>query len=265
MNLKLIGVIYLDLKNQPLVMKVPAIADRYFVIQFLDAYDNVPLNIGTRTNVTSGGTYLITGPDWSGTVPNGMKQINLPTNKNFVASRILVNGSDDVTNAHELYNKFSISPLSLFESKSNQSSANATLIVESNVSQPGQLVSPQPSAIPITGISLFDEIGKDMIDNPPYPYDAQVVAKFKTIGVGSGLTPSGTANDTIKQALQTGIEQGEKLIDAKVNDLGTNVNGWIINLNTGNYGSDYLLRAGCNEGLTWCKRTRRIGLPLYLS
>ena len=82
-----------------------------------------------------------------------------------------------------------------------------------------------------------------MIDNPPYPYDAQVLAKFKTIGVGSGLTPSVTANETIKQALETGIEQGEKLIDAKVNDLGTNINGWIINLNTGNYGSDYLLRA----------------------
>ena len=55
----LYGILYLDLKNQPLVMKVPAIADRYFVIQFIDAYDNVLLNIGTRTNVTSGGTILL--------------------------------------------------------------------------------------------------------------------------------------------------------------------------------------------------------------
>jgi len=224
----LYGALYLDLKNEPLVLKVPPIADRYFVIQFIDAYDNVPINIGTRTNVTSGGTYLITGPNWSGTVPNDLTQIKLPTNKILGGSRILVNGSEDVVNARELYNKFSISPLSN---------------INSNVSQAGPLVSPQPSAIPITGISIFDEIGKDMIDNPPYSYDAQVVAKFKTIGVGSGLTPSVTANDTIKEALQTGIEEGEKLIDAKVNDLRTNINGWIINLNTGNYGSDYLLRA----------------------
>ena len=110
-------------------------------------------------------------------------------------------------------------------------------------------MSPQPSFIPSTGIKIFDEIGKDMIDNPPYQYDTEVIAKFKTIGIGSGLSPSVTANETIKQALQTGIEQGEKLIDGKVNDLGTNINGWIINLNTGNYGSDYLLRAAVTKVL----------------
>ena len=74
-----------------------------------------------------------------------MIQIKLPTNKNLVGSRILVNGSEDVVNARELYKKFSINPLSLLESKSNQS---ATSNVKSNVSQGVALVSPQPAFIP---------------------------------------------------------------------------------------------------------------------
>ena len=45
------------------------------------------------------------------------------------------------------------------------------------------------------------------------------------------------------------IELGEKLMDSKVNDLGTNINGWILNLNTRNYGSDYLLRAAVTKVL----------------
>lgn len=36
-----------------------------------------------------------------------------------------------------------------------------------------------------------------MIDNPPYSYDTDVTAKFKTIDIGPGLTPSYTKNVTI--------------------------------------------------------------------
>ena len=44
--------------------------------------------------------------------------------------------------------------------------------------------------IPKTGIKIFDEISKDMVDYPPYQYDADIIAKFKLIGIGPGLTSS---------------------------------------------------------------------------
>ena len=34
---------YIDLKNSPLVLQVPPIADRYYSLQFVDAYSNKPL------------------------------------------------------------------------------------------------------------------------------------------------------------------------------------------------------------------------------
>jgi hypothetical protein len=104
-------------------------------------------------------------------------------------------------------------------------------------------VSLQPSFIPKTGIKIFDEIGRDMVDNPPFQYDADIVNKFKSIGIGPDLTPSETANATIKHALLNGIEQGERLIDEKIRNLGAVVNGWSFNLDSGNYGTNYLLRA----------------------
>ena len=73
--------------------------------------------------------------------------------------------------------------------------------------------------------------------------DSNVLVKFDSIGIGPGLTPSDTKNDTIRMALENGIAEGEKIIDTKVKNLGMKVNGWLVNLDVGNYGPDYLLRA----------------------
>jgi len=43
--------------------------------------------------------------------------------------------------------------------------------------------------------------------------------------------------------LQTGITEGQKMIDAEVANAGTNVNGWRYPIPTGDYGTDYLFRA----------------------
>ena len=43
--------------------------------------------------------------------------------------------------------------------------------------------------------------------------------------------------------MEYGIVEGEKLITEEVKNLGSTVNGWKINLQTGKYGLDYLLRA----------------------
>jgi len=232
----LYSVSYLDLKNKSLILQVPPMSDRYYVLQFTDAYTNSFKYIGTRTNVTSGGTYFITGPNWTGTVPSGMLQIKSPTNLAVLIARILVNGPTDVPNVRALQDKLSLSPISATE--------GSPIPVNTSVSKSEEIpVSSQPAFMPTTGAKIFDELGNDMIDNPPFQDDAGAVAKFEMIGIGPGLTPSTTKNETILKALEQGIIVGEKMIDEKIAHLGSVVNGWSFNLDTGNYGSDYLLRA----------------------
>jgi hypothetical protein len=50
---------YLDLEKEPVVLQVPPISGRYYTLQFMDAYTNNFLYIGSRLNDTTGGTYLI--------------------------------------------------------------------------------------------------------------------------------------------------------------------------------------------------------------
>ncbi len=68
---------------------------------------------------------------------------------------------------------------------------------------------------------------------------------FASIGIGPGKTPSKAAatNSTLNAALQKGVTEGEKLINANIASFGVNLNGWTTNLGVGSYGTDYLLRA----------------------
>lgn len=229
--------IFMDLKKEPLVLKIPPIKDRYYVLQIMDAYtDFIPYH-GTRTNETDGGTFMFTGPNWNGTVPQGITEIKAPQNLVWNIIRILVDGPKDVPNVNALQDQFTLSPLSVYEGKNTSS-----VTTEPNTSKEIPIKS-SPELIPLTGIKIYDEISDVLADNPPPKTDDNVVTKFKTIGIAAGKVPSTEANDTIRMAFENGIVEGEKLIDEKVKNLGSNVNGWQINLNLGRYGTDYLLRA----------------------
>jgi hypothetical protein len=164
-----------------------------------------------------------------------------------------------VPNVQAIQAQYNISPLSMVQA---QGAATPETTTTAGTNTSGQLqnsttsaavfltpeliqtpIAPSPANIPTTGIKIFDEIGQAMIANPVTPPNPPLETKFASIGIGPGMTPSTQANDTIKAALQTGIEEGEKLISAQVANVGTVQNGWLINTQAGVYGNDYLLRA----------------------
>lgn len=248
-------VAWIDLSNGPLVLKIPAIKDRYYTFEFLDAYTNVYSYVGTRATGSSGGTYLIAGPDWKGEVPDGMTEIWSPTNLAWILQRTLLKGINDIENVHALQDQMSLASLSeaglgIASNQSSTSGTNNSWAFQPASFVPTELqqnpVSPHPPFIPITGIKIYDEIGTAMTDNPLNPPEPALVKKFASIGIGPGKTPSTQANDTVKQALEKGIQEGEKLISAQIPNLGEPVNGWGIT-STGLYGTDYLFRAGVTK------------------
>ena len=169
---------YLDLEKEPVVLQVPPISGRYYTLQFMDAYSNNFLYIGSRLNETTGGTYLVSGPNWKGDVPPDMKEIKSPTNTVEIAGRIFVNGPVDVPNVNAIQDQLMLTPLSLLGR--NISSAQP-LTSETNASKQVP-IGPQPALIPTTGIKIFDEISKDMADNQPPTADSNVLVKFDSIG-----------------------------------------------------------------------------------
>ena len=128
----------------------------------------------------------------------------------------------DISNVNAIQNRIGLVPLSALQENQiyNHYHCFNIHIIQYSKEIPIKF---QPSLIPDLGIKVYDEISQGMVNNSPNPPDAQLLAKFTSIGIGPGKTPSKDAanNDTIKKALETGIIQGEKLIDAKIANVGT--------------------------------------------
>lgn len=94
---------WIDLSNGPLVLHVPDFSDRYYSLQFMDPAEGANFAyVGKRTTGTQAGDFLITGPGWQGSVPQGMKQISAPHRSVLVIGRVFVEDDSDVENAHAL-------------------------------------------------------------------------------------------------------------------------------------------------------------------
>ncbi len=104
---------WLDLSKGPQVLHVPEFSGRYYSVQFTDPFDTDFAYVGTRTTGTAAGDYLITGPGWKGTVPNGMKQVSAPNNSVLVLGRILVYSDSDLSTAYGLAKQIQLTPLGI--------------------------------------------------------------------------------------------------------------------------------------------------------
>jgi hypothetical protein len=81
---------------------------------------------------------------------------------------------------------------------------------------------PNHAMIPAAGIKVYDAISQAMVGNPQTypPPDPKLLAKFTSIVFGPGKTPSKeAANTTLNAAIQTGVTEGQKLIEAKQQTL----------------------------------------------
>ena len=104
---------WLDLTKGPLILHVPDFSERYYSLQFTDPSTGENFAyVGKRTTETQAGDYLITGPGWQGSSPQGMKGISSPNRSILVVGRVLVEDDSAVVAAYDLAKQVRLNPLS---------------------------------------------------------------------------------------------------------------------------------------------------------
>jgi hypothetical protein len=107
---------WLDLSQGPEVLHVPDMAGRYYSVQFTDPWGTDFAYVGRRATGTQAGDYLISGPGWKGTVPNGVaRQITSTDNTVLVIGRTLVESDSDLATAYGLAEQIQVTPLSQWQ------------------------------------------------------------------------------------------------------------------------------------------------------
>ena len=195
-----------DLRTEPLVLTIPPIGqDRYFSVQFVDAYTYNFAYLGSRTTGNSGGTYLLAGPGWKGEKPDGVNGV-IQADTDFVLGiyRTQLLGPDDLDNVKNIQAGYTVQPLSAF------------------LKQPAPVAAPPIDFVPPlaaeqekTSPRFFDILNFTLRYAPVLPSEKEMRDRFATIGIG----PDGTFNadklsPEIRKAVQDGIADAWAEFDA---------------------------------------------------
>lgn len=105
----------LDLKADGIVFRKPE-TDRFFTAILTDAYGICRAIIGSGgLGGRAAGNYLITGPDFSGNIPEDVTQIKIPTNLASINLRTQIFNADDLCNVHRIQGGTDLVPLSFYK------------------------------------------------------------------------------------------------------------------------------------------------------
>jgi hypothetical protein len=105
----------LDLEHGPLVLSIPEMGERYWIMELVDAWNNVPHAPGSRTIGDKGGNFAIVGPNWTGTLPSDLTRLDMPTNLAILAGRTYTIGMEDFANVNTVQDRYRLEPLASWE------------------------------------------------------------------------------------------------------------------------------------------------------
>lgn len=224
----LYSIAQVDVGPEPLVLRIPEIADRYYVFQFVDAWTNNFAYVGERSAGAQPGESLLVAPGWSGEAPEGMRVIHAPTNLFLIAVRILVKGEDDLPAVHALQDGISLTPLSQYPDVADTSSRTF-----------GDWDLPQPNPDVPKELAFWEAMRTWVLAYPPAPDDIAYQGQFASLGVLSPESPFVDADPGLVGLLQAGEAAGRALIAEQATTLFPLRNNWQDTRTEFNYNNDF--------------------------
>lgn len=234
----LYSVAWLDLSAEPVVLGVPDTKERYYLMPMIDAWTNVFASPGKRTTGTGAGHFAVTGPGWTGTLPEGVQELKSPTNMVWIIGRTQTNGPKDYPAVHALQARYSLTPLSSFGKPYTPPAGVVDPAVD-------MTLAPIDAVTKMSTAEYLDAMATLLAQNPPPAADAPVVEKLAKLGVvagqkfdAAGLDPAFAKG--LARALPAAIER----LTAASKESGAPVNGWRIpSMKLADFGTDYGTRA----------------------
>jgi hypothetical protein len=219
-NDTLYSITWLNVGKEPIILSHGDMGDRYFTFEIASLNSDNFAYVGASTTGAKAGHFAITGRDWKGTLPEGVKQLPpSPTDSVLIFGRTAVKGAADVPAVNKLQDTYKLTPLSLW--------GKPGAVVPENRDIPKPF---DPKADPLAD---WKTINRAMVNNPPLKQHAVLLDMFKEIGVGPGLDVE-AMDDATKDGLARAAKDGKKMLQSMLaTGLGKpKVNGWSIPPNT---------------------------------
>ena len=234
----LYSIVWFDLSTEPIILSVPDMAERYYVMPFMDAWTNVFAYVGTRTTGNDPGDYMVVGPNWEGTVPDGVGIIQSPTNMTWLIGRIQTNGKQDFPNVHRLQAQLMLTPLSGWQNRL----ANPSFIKKKDPTKPRDT---KAMVAAMDTNTFFSTLAQLMGAQPPAEADAPVLRMLTKFGVVPGKPFNFESLSFLRGLmLKKAVAITRSKLDKITRSDRSSENNWaVIREGIGVYGTNYSVRA----------------------
>lgn len=225
---------FLDLRQGPQLLEMPAVSGRYVLMALLDAWSNNFAGLGTPSHGDRAGRYMIAGPGWAGPTPSGYTRVDSPTNLVWVIGRTELRGPEDAAAVNAIQRQYVLRPLS-----GVRPASETTCTPRAAADTPPAMVNR------LSAVEFFSRLSRLMAVYPPPAADQAMLRKLGTIGVGPGAQRDVS---TMPLRTQWGLEAGKSMAQT-TSDLGLTVLGrtssWTPDpsrIPLGDYGQQHLVR-----------------------
>ncbi|QFU81832.1 DUF1254 domain-containing protein [Natronorubrum aibiense] len=257
----LYGQSFLDLQDDPIVIEMPEVTDRYFSLQLMNQYGIFPLYAGNQFNGTDARSYLILPDDYEGEIPDDFAAtdvVQAGTKTLAMLVRYALRDPTDeseISYVNDMQAQTTITPLSewLENDRSGVPRAEQSVVPGDYETIPRmtelteQQVENQTAADFFTLLNLvLNDSSMSLIDDSRQ--EAAMLERLEQVGIGPGLEFDWSALETdVQEALTSGFESGFERVRATVvesnSDVVVDMNGWNVVQNTGDFRTDWLTRA----------------------
>ncbi|WP_254532809.1 DUF1254 domain-containing protein [Natrinema gelatinilyticum] len=260
-NTTLYGMGFLDLQDDPIVIEMPEVTDRYFSLQLMNQYGIFPLYAGNQFNGTDVRSYLILPDDYEGEIPGDFAAtdvVQAGTKTLFTLVRYALRNPTDeseIAYVNDLQEQTTITQLSewLANDHSGVPRAEQSVIPGDYETIPRmaelteQQVENQTPSDFFTLLNLvLNDPSMSLIDDSRK--EAAMLEWLERVGIGPGMEFEWSALETdVQEALTTGFENGFERVRATFvegnSDVVVDMNGWNVLQTTADFRTDWLTRA----------------------
>lgn len=234
----LYSIVWYDLSAEPVIITIPDAGDRYYMVPILDMWTDVVAVPGTRTSGNREQRFAITGPAWSGHLPEEVTRIPVSTPYAWTIGRTQTNGPKDYEAVHAYQDGFLLSLLSDWGSEPRAAAFTFDPAVD--------MKTPPMEQVNNMSVGEFFAYGARLMKlHPPHVTDGSMLLRLQRIGIVPGTDFDFSSLDT---GLQSALEDGVRAAITEMRDYSKTravpQNGWAQHPSViGVYGNDYLGRA----------------------
>jgi hypothetical protein len=239
--------VWLDVSEGPMVLGVPDMGNRYYMLPLMDGYSEIIDVIGAGEPGEDSREYLVVSKGWKGEVPAGMTVIESETAMIWLCGRIYCTGTpEDYAAAHHLQDQVKLYPFSAFGKPYTppKGVVDTTLDMKTAVKDQVGAMSTEDY------FSYFAEL---LVKNPPHSIDGNMLEQLAAIDIIPGEAFNLSGFSELDQAALKEVPKLAKLEMGLHLKKQPTTNGWLYFTDgVGNFGTDFLTRGmACFLGPGW--------------